>query len=522
MTDHHPTDLPGTPPTTPNLPLEDDRRPDPGSRGMAKVAWIALIVLVATVAYLQQGKAASSAAEKPAQAVIQPEPGSPIAMMARLMTRLMIGLREMDRESAGGKATSNTPQITEAMKGAVNDLDKTAKSAPEILRAAIVAAELLGAEEGTNRLAILEAKLKPNELEGMDAAIKLPEEQRDQLLADIAAVRARLSGATVEPAAEDALVQRHGWFGRLNAAYDKPASDRLRAKILSESYAVIIAMVVLLIGFVGVAFASFVCSIIWIVRITTRERYPQFVAPAPGGSVYLETVAAFVGVFLLFQLGLGVVEGLVAGGGTAPEWFGKVHLAGQWLVLPVIFYPLLRGVSWSQWKADLGWNTGRGVFREIGSGIFHYFAGLPLLLLGAIISLIAASIHQLVTGSKDEGVNNPILDLVGGSDMLTIVLLYVLATVWAPIVEETIFRGAMFRHLRSRMVAALAAVVSALVFGVMHGYQWFMLMPVISLGFIFALMRERRDSLIGPVFTHAMHNGTVMLVLITMLSLMGE
>ena len=53
-----------------------------------------------------------------------------------------------------------------------------------------------------------------------------------------------------------------------------------------------------------------------------------------------------------------------------------------------------------------------------------------------------------------------------------------------------------------------AALVSALMFGLMHGYNILLLGPVITLGFVFALMREWRGSLICTMTAHFMHNAT--------------
>jgi membrane protease YdiL (CAAX protease family) len=56
----------------------------------------------------------------------------------------------------------------------------------------------------------------------------------------------------------------------------------------------------------------------------------------------------------------------------------------------------------------------------------------------------------------------------------------------------------------------------------MHGYEFVLLGPVISLGFVFAMMREWRQSIIPSITAHMLHNGTVMLMAICMLRLIAE
>jgi membrane protease YdiL (CAAX protease family) len=73
--------------------------------------------------------------------------------------------------------------------------------------------------------------------------------------------------------------------------------------------------------------------------------------------------------------------------------------------------------------------------------------------------------------------------------------------------------------LRSWLILPIAAIGSALVFGLMHGYEIIMLGPVITLGFTFAMMRHYRGSLIAPITAHALHNGTVMTLLISFITL---
>ena len=91
-----------------------------------------------------------------------------------------------------------------------------------------------------------------------------------------------------------------------------------------------------------------------------------------------------------------------------------------------------------------------------------------------------------------------------------------------PPVEETIFRGALYRHLRGRVGVLGAAALSAVVFGLLHSYEVFALLPVVTIGFAFALIREWRGSIVGTVTAHAFHNGTVLTLVITLFWMLGE
>lgn len=88
----------------------------------------------------------------------------------------------------------------------------------------------------------------------------------------------------------------------------------------------------------------------------------------------------------------------------------------------------------------------------------------------------------------------------------------------APIVEECIFRGAIFGPLR-RKNRALAYVVSALLFSIYHVWQSALFDPMqllylvqyIPASLILARCYERCDSIWAVIFVHMLNNGLPML-----------
>jgi len=314
-----------------------------------------------------------------------------------------------------------------------------------------------------------------------------------------------------------ALSDRHGWFADLARLAATPHTDPARVEMFKNGGPLLV--MILLAGAVigSVAVGSF-CACIWlIVMLAMRRIRFWFVPPAPGGSVYLETVAVFIVAFLSTQV-------LAAGVAAMPalqNYATEVAMGMQWLVLLCIFWPLLRGVSVSQWRRDLGLIAPRGVLREIGAGFLAYLACLPLLVVAGLVGVVLKSVQDdllkdhipYTTGG------NPVLEMVSSGSLWQIALLVALATIWAPIVEETVFRGCLFRHLRARVGFLIAAPASALAFGLMHQYEIVLLGPVLALGVMFAFMREWRGSLIGPIVMHALHNGTVLLFVISLVRL---
>lgn len=89
--------------------------------------------------------------------------------------------------------------------------------------------------------------------------------------------------------------------------------------------------------------------------------------------------------------------------------------------------------------------------------------------------------------------------------------------VFAPIFEEVVFRGVLFGTLRRRMAFLPAALISAAVFAMAHGYGLLGLMSVCTSGLIWAWGYERTRSLLPVVIAHFLNNLLVCSGLLLML-----
>jgi membrane protease YdiL (CAAX protease family) len=280
----------------------------------------------------------------------------------------------------------------------------------------------------------------------------------------------------------------------------------------------------MIVGFIAVV-GGIGCCIAMIVMVATGKVKARFDPPAPGGSVYLEMLPVFAAAFLGVKIGLSSIISVMYGTASTPDWMILASLGLQWMLVAIIAWPRLRGVPWSRARMDLGWHSGRGVLREMAAGLFGYFAALPLLFLAMAVTVVYMLIRNAMRASRGEPPaqpDNAILEIITKAGTAELVLVFLLATVWAPLVEETIFRGGVYRHLRSRVPMLVAAVISAIAFGVMHGYEFLMLLPVMTLGFSFALIREWRGSLVGSMFVHGLHNATVMCFLLAAMSILRD
>lgn len=513
----------------PPEPLLDERRPDPGSNLGAMVAALVSIGMLVFIFLSQQGKV--EAHQKPGAGAVQtPSSSDPFIIELKVVLKLNHVL----------SGTSPDPNLTKMMQ---ENVDQSAHTERQRLWAAMSSAEITGPAEAYTRLTTLRDELAvdlakelakptpPAPVTPSDANAPAepppppPGQEIREVLADIEPLmQAYSSKATDLPdATRQELIARNGWIGKVAMTTGQAVDSAERKELLGGGAQLlalfVIAGVLILVG----GILGLVLFIVGIVKVSGGNIERRLIRPAPGGSVYLETLAIF---FLAF-VGVKLVVGAIAvASKLSDEEAQNLALGTQWILVLVPFWPLLRGVSFRQLRQDIGWTTGQGVFKEIGAGIVGYLAGIPIFLFFVVISLVLTIVRAKVRASGGEVLDpgppeNPIFDLASSKGM-GLVLLFTLATIWAPIVEEAVFRGCLYRFLRTWLWIPVGALVSAMVFGLVHGYDWVMLGPVIGLGFNFALLREWRGSLIAPMTAHCMHNAMSLVFVISILRLMGD
>ena len=191
-----------------------------------------------------------------------------------------------------------------------------------------------------------------------------------------------------------------------------------------------------------------------------------------------------------------------------------IGLVTMFLSLGALAWPVIRGIDFKTVRNDIGLVSGKPL-QEILAGFATYALALPMLLVGVIIYAVLALIVQAIAGDQPEP-SHPIQGAFS-SGPWGILLIYLLACVAAPIVEEIMFRGVLYRYLRdlSRglmwvLSFAMAALVSSFIFAVIHP-QGILFVPVLgALAVGFCLGRERRGSLIAPIVAHSINNSVVM------------
>ena len=322
------------------------------------------------------------------------------------------------------------------------------------------------------------------------------------------------------------LVERHDWFGRLALSFNQPGNSPARRAALAPAQRVIICAIVLFIV-AGICFLLGLGLLIWfLVKLLSGPGTPQvqpmwgqpmpygYIHPGPepmrthyvpdpdAPPVFLEMFAIYLGGFLATGL---AVELLIPKAGL----FLKVFALAIPLIAAVL-WPRFRGLSWEQIRKSLGWNSGKGFATEVVSGVAGYLAGLPLIAIAMLLTLF------LTKFASGKGPSHPIINEVS-TDLWGALKLYLLASVWAPITEELLFRGAFFHHLRRRHGWLLSTAIVSFIFAAIHPQGYLGIPMLMTIAFILAALREWRGSLIAPIVGHALNNFVATTVLIFLL-----
>ena len=149
-----------------------------------------------------------------------------------------------------------------------------------------------------------------------------------------------------------------------------------------------------------------------------------------------------------------------------------------------------------------------GPFKLILTGLMTWFVAVPL--------VIAAYAVAVQFGSQ--GSSNPVIGIVMDAahtgNFLAFFMFYLTLGVFAPICEETLFRGFLYSSLRRKMGIFPSVVISAALFAVLH-LDVGGVLPLFTLGCLFALVFEKTKSIVPSMITHGLWNsGTFTLVLL--------
>jgi membrane protease YdiL (CAAX protease family) len=462
--------------------------PRPGPpRGHPRLAWLVIAGMVAFLVY--RTELSDPARRERLELVVM-----------ELQARLLIGAANLVPDNAKSLYRQAEQALDRGTYG-------------QRLRFAIVAGELSGPAEASRQLQALrqfqvQGKLSPSDKQLRDA------EWLERLYDHRGQQPPRPADLTDE---EEAQLRRDlGWFGQLALA---PPDSAEHEALLASARRAALLLPLLVVPALMAALVGLMLLVALAVYLFQGRLRSGLGAPSGHGNIYVETFA----LWLLLFVGLSYAASFL------PRDRERVLLSGVVMLvsLAALAWPVLRGVAWRQVRHDVGLFGGRRPEVESLLGVGCYATALPLLIAGLLLMFGLMQLKRQLGFDDPFGPGgnpgHPLIEVVvrGGWWARTQVLLA--GCVVAPLVEETMFRGLLYRHLREATAAwrpgwsvLASAVLVSLVFAIIHPQGLLAVPGLMALALAFALAREWRGSLLPSMVAHGLNNGVLLLGLMVM------
>jgi membrane protease YdiL (CAAX protease family) len=508
---------------------------------------------------------------------VTPAPrGRPLAAWVVILLAVataFVGQLVLQRTVEGKKETANAlleMQAREVIAAArldpsrrtkfYEDMEPLVKKGPEAerLRFVVVAGELAGPDEALRQLRQLDPepddartaeileKLYKDYRQGQPAAQSLSAEERQELQAKL------------------------GWFGELALAPEGTPDVAARAAVLQPAQRTLYIVIGVVVGILALGVVGCCLQIVMAILLYLRQVRLRFTTGSPNGSIYAETFALWMVLFM----------GLSLAGGALPTGQNRILVTGLLAMssLVALAWPVFRGVPWRTVRQEIGlvWTDRAPVRTEIAErddayapaalllswkrakeeegkkrqghrsplhhfpsspllevvfGLASYVGTLPLLFLGALLTFGLMHLYKSMFGEGGDPLgigpdpSHPIAGFLLNANWWGRLQVIVAASVGAPIVEETMFRGVLYRHLREATghwgralsVLASAAVVS-FIFAVVHPQGILAVPALMALAIGFSLAREWRGTLVPSMLGHGLNNLMVTVLLLVVAS----
>lgn len=142
-------------------------------------------------------------------------------------------------------------------------------------------------------------------------------------------------------------------------------------------------------------------------------------------------------------------------------------------------------------------------------------ADIPTTILWTVVGIFMAFAAQIISANIEIHLLGITTNSENTADIMEITrhipLFMIVTAIFAPILEEIVFRKIIFGALYKRMNFFFAGTISALIFGLIH-LEPIHLLIYASMGFVFAFLYVKTKRIIVPILVHMGMNSIVVLL----------
>ena len=253
----------------------------------------------------------------------------------------------------------------------------------------------------------------------------------------------------------------------------------------------------------GGSLVSFIILVIRIGKAHKLSRHP--VSPWPlSGTDFALFIVSIILWFVLSGVFVLQAHRWIAGDEAVPG--AGISVAGGFFLQAGMLYLFLR-FRFHHRSPNEGPLSPRilSLGQSLLQGFFYFLACLP------VVYGVGVAWNGFLELLRERGFNIdlPLQDAVllfqESENPVTFIGLILLAVVVAPVIEESVFRGGVYRYLKGRTSITLSLLISGLLFGMIHGNLQ-SLPGLVAVGICLGLAYELSGSLRVPMFFHAFFN----------------
>ncbi|MGB0579942.1 MAG: lysostaphin resistance A-like protein [Limisphaerales bacterium] len=172
----------------------------------------------------------------------------------------------------------------------------------------------------------------------------------------------------------------------------------------------------------------------------------------------------------------------------------------------IICIGLLLTLERRGWSESFGLN--RSPLKALGTGLGFALIATP------VVMILQAVIARLITKPGAAPEVQQIVRTIEQTTSIDQLFFYAfLAIMLAPVIEELLFRGILYRSIKAAGHPHIALWGTSLTFGVIHASQ-LAIIPLTVLALLLAKLYDRTENILAPILAHATFNAVNFLILL--------
>ncbi|MBL7073377.1 MAG: CPBP family intramembrane metalloprotease [Candidatus Omnitrophica bacterium] len=157
--------------------------------------------------------------------------------------------------------------------------------------------------------------------------------------------------------------------------------------------------------------------------------------------------------------------------------------------------------------------TSKGFVKSVCYAAIGYVAIIPIL-----FGIMIATFYITEFFKVQMPVQSVVRIFINEKNTTVLFFSTIFAAIFGPVAEEIFFRGFMYKAVKKKMGAAVAVIITSVVFSLLHAHI-VGIVPIFALGVLLAYLYEKTGSLTASIAVHISHNLAMVVLVFFMRSM---